>query len=64
VLITKLNEKAFKCNVRTNMLGKDANMVEYWHFKDDATRIYTRVEEVILSQEVDEVSGTQKVDSV
>jgi hypothetical protein len=44
------------------MLGKDAAKVEYWHFKDDPTRIYTRVEEVILSEELDEVSGEQKVD--
>ena len=44
------------------MLGKDAAKVEYWHFKDDPTRIYTRVEEVILSEELDEVSGEHKVD--
>jgi hypothetical protein len=44
------------------MLGKDAAKVEYWHFKDDPTRIYTRVEEVIYSQELDEVSGEKKID--
>ncbi len=39
-------------------------MVEYWHFKDDPTRIYTRAEELILSHERDEVSGEFKVDHV
>jgi hypothetical protein len=32
------------------MLGKDANKVEYWHFKDDLTRIYIRVEEQIQNE--------------
>ena len=30
------------------MLGKDADKSEYWHFKDDNTRIYIRTEEEIL----------------
>lgn len=29
------------------MLGKDAAKSEYWHFKDDNTRIYIRKEEEI-----------------
>lgn len=32
------------------MLGKDANKVEYWHFKDDSQRIYTRVEQQVLGE--------------
>ena len=27
------------------MLGRDAQRQEYWHFKDDAARIYIRREE-------------------
>jgi benzoyl-CoA reductase/2-hydroxyglutaryl-CoA dehydratase subunit BcrC/BadD/HgdB len=27
------------------MLGKDADRNEYWHFKEDAERIYVRIEE-------------------
>jgi len=29
------------------MLGKDAAKSEYWHFKDDNTRIYIRMEEEV-----------------
>ena len=29
------------------MLGKDAAKSEYWHFKDDNTRVYIRMEEEI-----------------
>lgn len=29
------------------MLGKDSSKSEYWHFKDDNTRIYIRMEEEI-----------------
>jgi hypothetical protein len=29
------------------MLGRDAQRQEYWHFKDDPTRIYIRREEKI-----------------
>ena len=29
------------------MLGKDADKSEYWHFKDDNTRLYIRMEQEI-----------------
>jgi len=29
------------------MLGKDASKSEYWHFKDDNTRIYIRKETAV-----------------
>jgi hypothetical protein len=29
------------------MLGKDADRNEYWHFKEDAERIYVRIEEPV-----------------
>ena len=38
------------------MLGKDAGKVEYWHFKDDAARIFTRVEEPVYGEN-DEMTG-------
>ncbi len=31
------------------MLGKDADRHEYWHFKEDAERIYVRFDEPVLS---------------
>ena len=43
-MIARLNEKTYKCSIKTTMLGKDAAMSEYWHFKDDNTRIYIRME--------------------
>ena len=45
--ITRLNEKAYKCSIKTTMLGKDAAKSEYWHFKDDNTRVYIRREDQI-----------------
>ena len=36
------------------MLGKDAAKSEYWHFKDDNTRIYIRMEEEIPIGQVDQ----------
>ena len=36
--LDKINEKLFKANIRTNMLGKDASRNEYWHFKEDPER--------------------------
>jgi len=29
------------------MLGKDSAKSEYWHFKDDNTRVYIRMEEEV-----------------
>jgi hypothetical protein len=46
-MIEKINEKAFKLSIRTNMLGKDASRSEYWHFKEDPERIYIRKEETV-----------------
>ena len=43
-LIGRLNEKAFKSSIKTTILGKDAAKSEYWHFKDDCTRLYVRME--------------------
>lgn len=45
--LDKINEKLFKANIRTNMLGKDASRNEYWHFKEDPERVYIRKEEVM-----------------
>ena len=33
--IDKINEKSFQVGIRTNILGKDADRHEYWHFKED-----------------------------
>lgn len=44
--IAKLNEKLYKSSIKTTMLGQDAQRSEYWHFKDDCSRIYIRKEEV------------------
>lgn len=41
----KLNEKLYKSSIKTTMLGQDAQRSEYWHFKDDCSRIYIRREE-------------------
>jgi len=43
--IIKLNEKLYKSSIKTTMLGLDAQRSEYWHFKDDCSRIYIRREE-------------------
>ncbi len=42
------------------MLGKDASKVEYWHFKDDSSRIYTRVEQQVFG-EIDQLTGAHKM---
>lgn len=34
-----------KASIRTNMLGKDADRNEYWHFKEDPERVYIQKEE-------------------
>lgn len=44
IAVDRINEKAFKANIRTVMLGKDADRNEYWHFKEDCDRIYVRKE--------------------
>ena len=43
--IVKLNEKLYKSSIKTTMLGQDAQRSEYWHFKDDCSRIYIRRED-------------------
>ena len=45
--IGQLNEKTYKASIKTTILGKDAAKSEYWHFKDDNTRLYIRMEEEI-----------------
>ena len=45
--INLLNDKIYKCSIKTTILGKDSAKSEYWHFKDDNTRIYIRMEEEI-----------------
>ena len=44
--IAKLNEKLYKSSIKTTMLGQDAQRSEYWHFKDDCSKIYIRKEEI------------------
>ena len=34
------------------MLGQDASKSEYWHFKDDKSRIYVRTEEEVPIKQV------------
>ena len=34
ILIQRLNEKASKTSIKTTIVGKDAQMSEYWFFKD------------------------------
>jgi hypothetical protein len=50
--IAKLNEKLYKSSIKTTMLGQDAQRSEYWHFKDDCSRIYIRKEEVQAQPDV------------
>lgn len=45
--IAALNEKTYKASIKTTVLGKDSAKSEYWHFKDDNTRLYIRMEEEI-----------------
>ena len=42
-----MNEKTYKASIKTTMLGKDAAKSEYWHFKDDNTRLYIRMEKEV-----------------
>ena len=42
--IARLNEKTYKTSIKTTIIGKDAAKSEYWHFKDDNTRLYIRME--------------------
>ena len=45
------------------MLGKDAAKSEYWHFKDDNTRVYIRMEEEIpIEAEGGAIGNTEMVD--
>jgi hypothetical protein len=46
--IVKLNEKLYKSSIKTTMLGQDAQRSEYWHFKDDCSRIYIRREQLLV----------------
>ena len=46
-MIMRLNDKTYKAAIKTTMLGKDAAKSEYWHFKDDNTRLYIRFEEEV-----------------
>ena len=56
----KVNEKSFQVGIRTSVLGKDADRHEYWHFKEDAERIYVRFDEPILSSP-DPMTGVPEV---
>ena len=53
-MIMRLNDKTYKAAIKTTMLGKDAAKSEYWHFKDDNTRLYIRFEEEVP------IGGVQK----
>ena len=53
--IVKLNEKLYKSSIKTTMLGQDAQRSEYWHFKDDCSRIYIRREQLLVRD--DEMVG-------
>ena len=44
-LIARLDEKASKTSIKTTVIGKDADMSEYWFFKDDPNKVYIRKEE-------------------
>ena len=39
-----MNEKASKTSIKTTIVGKDAQMSEYWFFKDAPTKLYIRKE--------------------
>ncbi len=41
-------------------MGKDADRHEYWHFKEDAERIYVRFDEPVLSAP-DAITGATEV---
>jgi len=45
--IGALNEKTYKASIKTTVLGKDSAKSEYWHFKDDNSRLYIRMEEEV-----------------
>ena len=53
-VISRLNEKASKTAIKTTVLGKDADMAEYWHFKDDPSKLYIRVEEQVPVEGADQ----------
>lgn len=44
VMIARLNDKSFKASIKTTVLGRDAQNSEYWHFKDDPGRLFTKRE--------------------
>ena len=58
--IAKLNEKLYKSSIKTTMLGQDAQRSEYWHFKDDCSRIYIRKEDV-QTTDADMADANQEV---
>ena len=58
--IAKLNEKLYKSSIKTTMLGQDAQRSEYWHFKDDCSRIYIRKEET-QTTDVEMADGTEEI---
>ena len=45
--MAKLTDQAYQTQIKTSMLGRDADRHEYWHFKDDPSRIYIRKEEKV-----------------
>lgn len=42
-----MTDKTTKTSIKTTMLGKDSEKSEYWHFKDDNTRVYIRMEKEV-----------------
>lgn len=40
--IEKIIEQYQSLNIKTGVLGSDANMNEYWFFKDDPTKIFIK----------------------
>jgi hypothetical protein len=63
--IEKIVEQYQSLSIKTSVLGQDANLHEYWFFKDDPTKIFVKVE-VAMSTEngqgelLDQMKGDQQ----
>lgn len=51
-------------NITSNMLGKDCQRYEYWHFKEDSERIYIRTDQQKWQYLDEEQSFDQLIESL
>jgi len=50
--IDKIAEQYHNLNIKTTILGQDANLNEYWYFKEENTRLFIKRE--VTEDEKDE----------